>query len=215
MDQFTLPARVRARKGKNAVRKLRKEQQVPAVFYGPAREPVLLAVGYSDLQGLIKQSNIENVIIGLEISSESGTETRNVMVKELQTDPIKDTYYHVDFYEISMDKAIHVDIPINLVNTPIGVANGGVLQHISREISISAMPGKLVEQLDVDVSGLDVGDALHVGDIQLPEGVTTSMDDQLTIAVVAAPAVSAEKLEEGEEVTEEQGEEPKTQPDEE
>ena len=215
MDQFTLPARVRERKGKNAVRKLRKEQQVPAVFYGPAREPVLLAVGYSDLQGLIKQSNIENVIIGLEISSESGTETRNVMVKELQTDPIKDTYYHVDFYEISMDKAIHVDIPINLVNTPIGVANGGVLQHISREISISAMPGKLVEQLDVDVSGLDVGDALHLGDIQLPEGVTTSMDDQLTIAVVAAPAVSAERVEEGEEVTEEQGEESETQPDEE
>ena len=215
MDQFTLPARVRERKGKNAVRKLRKEQQVPAVFYGPAREPVLLAVGYSDLQGLIKQSNIENVIIGLEISSESGTETRNVMVKELQTDPIKDTYYHVDFYEISMNKAIHVDIPVNLVNTPIGVDNGGVLQHIRREISISAMPGKLVEQLDVDVSGLDVGDALHLGDIQLPEGVTTSMDDQLTIAVVAAPAVSAERVEEGEEVTEEQGEESETQPDEE
>ncbi|MFZ7113375.1 MAG: 50S ribosomal protein L25 [Desulfatiglandales bacterium] len=215
MDQFRLPARVRDRKGKSAVRKLRKEQQVPAVFYGPAREPVLLAVGCSDLQGLIKQSNIENVIIGLEISSESGTETRNVMVKELQTNPVKDTTYHVDFYEISMDKAIQVDIPINLVNTPVGVSDGGVLQLIQREISISAMPGKLVEQIDVDVSGLHVGDALRLGDIQLPEGVTASMDDQLTIAVVAAPAVSDEKAEEEGEVTEEQGQESETQPDEE
>ena len=99
MDQVRLPVRVRDHKGKSAARKLRKAQQVPAVFYGPEREPVLLAVDYSDLQGLIRQTNIENVIIGLEISSESGTETRNVMVKELQADPVKDTYYHVDFYE--------------------------------------------------------------------------------------------------------------------
>lgn len=216
MAQITLPARVREQKGKSAVRKLRKQQEVPAVFYGPKSDPVTLAIKNADLHDVIKKVSLENIILGLEIESESGKETRNVMVKELQSDPIKDTYYHVDFYEISMDKAVTIDISVHLVNTPVGVTNGGMLQHIRREITISALPDKLIDHIDVDVSGLDIGETIHIEDLQLPEGVSTTLDGGLAIAVVAAPAVSAAAgEEEGEEVAEEQGEEASAQPEQE
>ena len=216
MAQITLPARVRVQKGKSAARKLRKQQEVPAVFYGPNSDPVTLAIKNADLQGVIKQAALENIILGLEIESESGKEKRNVMVKELQSDPIKDYYYHVDFYEISMDKEVTIDISVHLVNTPVGVTNGGMLQHIRREMTISALPDRLIDHIDVDVSGLDIGESIHVEDIALPEGVTTSLDGQMAIAVVAAPAVSAAaEGEEGEEAAEEQVEEAGGQPEQE
>lgn len=216
MAQITLSARVREQKGKSAARKLRKQQEVPAVFYGPKSDPVTLAIKNADLHDVIKKVSLENIILGLEIESEGGKETRNVMVKELQSDPIKDTYYHVDFYEISMDKAVTIDISVHLVNTPVGVTNGGMLQHIRREITISALPDKLIDHIDVDVSGLDIGETIHIEDLQLPEGVSTTLDGGLAIAVVAAPAVSAAAgEEEGEEVAEEQGEEAGAQPEQE
>lgn len=195
MTLLKLSARVRKSKGKEAAKKIRRAQQVPAVFYGPGRETVMLTVNYPDFQGLLRQSAIENAILGLEIESDSGKETRNVMVKEMQMDPIKNLCRHVDFYEISMDKAISIDVPIHLINTPIGVTKGGILQHGKRELTISALPDKLVEFLEVDVSGLDIGETLHVGDIKLPEGVTTPLEEHLAVAVIAAPAAATEKAE--------------------
>lgn len=208
MTILKLSAHIRKAKGKEAAKKLRREQQVPAVFYGPGRETVMLAVHDLDFQGLLRQSAIENAILGLEIETDSGKETRNVMIKEMQMDPIKNLCRHVDFYEISMDKAITIDVPIHLINAPIGVTKGGILQHGRRELTISALPGKLVEFLEMDVSGLDIGQTLHVRDIKLPEGVTTSLDDDQVVAHIAAPAVATEK-EEG--ATEEQTEDMDTQ----
>ncbi len=208
MAQITLPARVRVQKGKSAVRKMRNRQEVPAVFYGPKSDPVTLAIKNADLQGVIKQAALENIILGLEIESEGGKEKRNVMVKELQSDPIKDTVYHVDFYEISMNKEVSIDISIHLLNTPVGVTNGGILQHIKREMTILALPDRLIDHIDVDVAGLDIGESIHIEDIALPEGVSTPLDGQMAVAVVAAPTVSAEaEGEEGEEAAEEQSEE--------
>ncbi len=208
MAQITLPARVRVQKGKSAVRKMRNQQEVPAVFYGPKSDPVTLAIKNADLQGVIKQAALENIILGLEIESEGGKEKRNVMVKELQSDPIKDTVYHVDFYEISMNKEVSIDISIHLLNTPVGVTNGGILQHIKREMTILALPDRLIDHIDVDVAGLDIGESIHIEDIALPEGVSTPLDGQMAVAVVAAPTVSAEaEGEEGEEAAEEQSEE--------
>ncbi len=121
------------------------------------------------------------------------------MLKELQVHPIKEVYLHADFYEISLDKEITVDIPIHLVNTPIGVTNGGVLEQIKRELSVTCLPGKLIDALEMDVSGLDLGGALHVRDITLPEGIATIEDGELTIAVMSTPRAEREEaVEEGE-----------------
>ena len=204
MAQFSLSARIRDDKGKGVARRLRRDDRVPAVFYGPNAKATMLSVSYNDLKGIIKQNTSENIILGLQIESESGTESRKVMLKELQIDPIKDTYLHADFYEISMDKALTVDIPVHLVNTPIGVPKGGILQHVKREITITCLPDNLVDSLEVDVSGLDIGESIHIRDIEIPEGIKTTQEDHLTIAVVVAPSAipEEEEVEEIEEVEE-------------
>ena len=196
MDQPRLSARVRKNKGKGAVRKLRKDNVIPAIFYGPQTEPVMLALDYPELESLMKQGRGENVILDLQIQTDSGTENRKAILKDVSIDPVKDTVLHVDFYEISMDREITVDIPIRLTNTPLGVTEGGVLQQIRRQLTISCLPDKMIDALEMDVSGLGIGDSLHVEDIELPEGINSLDEGHLTIAVVAAPTVVEEEVEE-------------------
>ena len=206
MPQLSLAAQVRTDTGKGAARRLRRSDQVPAIFYGPNSQPVMLAVKYLDLRTLLKSASSENVIFQLQIESGQGSASKTVMLKELQADPIKPIYYHADFYEISMDKELTLNVPVHLVGTPVGASKGGILQHVKRELSVSCLPGNLVEFLEVDVTALDIGDAVHVKDLVLPAGMKTAEDADTTIAVVTAPHVVAEKVEEvveGEEKAEE------------
>lgn len=201
MAHFNLAVDVRTKKGKEAARKLRNEKRIPAVFYGPKTEPVPLSVFSRDLKGILKKVTRESAIIDLKISSgEGGVRDATVMIKELQVDPLRGEYLHADFYEISMDKEITADIPVNLVGDPVGVSKGGILQYIRREITVSCLPDKLIEGLTVDVSGLEIGDAVHIEDIVFPEGITTAQEGHLTVAVVAAPSVEAEPEAEAEAV---------------
>ena len=196
MNQPVLTARIRKSKGKGAAKKLRKMAQVPAVFYGPKTESVMLAVDYPELKRLLRQGSGENVILDLQVQSDQGTKTHKAIIKDILMDPVKDIYIHADFYEISMDKEITVDVPIRLVNSPVGVTEGGILQHIKRELKISCLPGKMIDALEVDVSGLDIGDSVHVEDIDLPEGIVSLEEEDLTVAAVAAPTVAEEPEEE-------------------
>jgi large subunit ribosomal protein L25 len=212
MAQVTLSAQVREAKGKGAARKLRRDKRVPAVFYGPKASPTLLSVSYSDLQALIKSTTSENIILQLQIQSDHGVEAHSVILKELQADPIKPVYYHADFYEIAMDKELTIDIALELVGTPAGIVKGGMLQHVKRELQVSCLPGNMVESIQVDVSNLDIGDAVHVKDIILPAGIKSLEDEDETIALVAVPHAPAEEVkeaveEEGEAVPEAEGSE--------
>ncbi len=207
MDQPVLAARVRKGKGKGAARRLRRDNQIPAIFYGPKTEPVMLAVDYPELNRILKHGSGDNVIIDLQFQSAHGAETRKVMLKELLLDPIKDICLHADFYEISMDKEITVNIPIHLINTPEGVSLGGILQHIRRELTISCLPNNLVDFFELDVESLQIGESLHIRDIDIPEGITSLDEDHLTVAIVAAPTVQEEAEEEEEGIEGEAGEE--------
>ena len=210
MARPVLNAIARKDKGKGAARKLRRDQQMPANFYGPNAQPVMLAVNYAELERLMRQSAAENIVLDLKIQSDDGTETRRVIIKELQVDPTKDIYLHADFFEISMDKEITVQVPISLIGSPVGVQDGGVLQHVRRELSVTCLPDKLIDTLELDVSGLAIGDSLHIRDISLPEGITSLDEGDLTVAVVAAPTVVEEEAPaeevEGEEAAEEAAE---------
>lgn len=196
MEQPLLVARVRKTKGKGAAKKLRNMAQIPAVFYGPKTESVMLAVDYPELERLLKQGSSDNVILDLQVQSDQGTETYKAIIKDLLIDPVKDIYLHADFYEISMDKEITVDVPIRLVNSPVGVTDGGILQHIRRKLTISCLPDKMIDALELDVSSLAIGDSLHVEDIYLPEGIVSLEEGHLTVATVAAPTVVEEEEEE-------------------
>jgi len=162
----------------------------------------MLVMDYPELEGIIKRSGGENIILDLKVQSDGGTQTWKAILKDLQIDPIKDTYLHADFYEISMDKEITVNLPIHLINTPAGVEEGGILQHVRRELTVSCLPDKLIQGLEVDVSKLEIGDSVHIRDISFPEGITSLDEEDLTVAVVAAPTVVPEEAE-AEEVEEE------------
>jgi len=197
MRQTTLAARVRESTGKGAARKLRKNNKMPAIFYGPGTQSIMLTVDYPELARITKLGGRENIILDLQITSDQGQETRKVMLKDLMIDPVKGAFLHADFYEISMDKEITVDIPIRLVNIPKGVTDGGgILQHIRRELTVSCLPDKLVDSLDIDVSGLDIGDTIHIQDIKLPDDITCVEDGHLTVAVLSTPGGGIEEEEE-------------------
>lgn len=217
MNQLTLAATTRTEKGKGAARKLREENCIPAVLYGPNIEPIMLKVEKSDLQKTLKKASSDNFILGLEIESEKGKETRSVIIKELQTDPLKGAFLHADFHEIAMDKELVINVPVRLLNTPVGVADGGIMQHVRREIAIACLPGNIIDFVELDVSELDIGSALHIEDITLPENTRCVEDGHLTVVVVAAPKIVEEEVEEeegegeGEEVEGEEAEAAETE----
>jgi len=197
MRQLALAAHVRENRGKGAVRKLRKNNQLPAIFYGPLTDPIMLTVDYPELTRITSQGKGENIILDLQIKSDHGEETRKAMIKELMVDPVNGAYLHADFYEIYMDKEITVDIPVALVNTPIGVTEGGgFLQTIRRELSVSCLPDNLIDSLEIDVSKLEVGDSIHIRDVEFPEGITCSEEGHLTVVVLSAPGGGMEEEEE-------------------
>jgi large subunit ribosomal protein L25 len=206
MATIQLDSKKRTMTGKGSARKLRSMGRLPVILYGPETSPIMLSLDYKQLQKNLKGKSAENIIFDLKMDSNGKNQSKRVMIKEIQKDPVTRDYLHVDFYEISMEKELEVDIPLYLVNTPIGVTEGGILEHIRRELKVSCMPKNLVEKIEIDVSGLAIGQSLHIEDIDLPSGLKTIEDGDLTIATVVAPTIEEEEVEEEVEV-EEEGEE--------
>jgi large subunit ribosomal protein L25 len=215
MEIGALAAQIRKGTGKGATRSLRRQSLVPAVLYGPAVEPLPLAVDPKALKKLLTTGSGENVLFDLTISNGGGVQSHRVMIKEIQVDPVKRTVLHVDFCVISMDKKITLEVPIILKGVPAGASDGGILQQVLRAIEISCLPDRIPDALELDVSALGVGESRHVSDLKVPEGVELVDDERLTVVTVAAPTrveEEREPLEKGEEVgeaateTEEEGE---------
>lgn len=222
MAHVALTAQSRKGTGKGAARTLRRQALIPAVFYGPEVDPVNLSLKYRDLEKLIKTGAGENVIIDLAIETGESTLSHRAMLKEIQMDPVKQTILHVDLYEISMDKKIEVEVPITLTGTAKGVSDeGGILQQVSRTLEISCLPDNIPDSFELDVTDLNIGDSLHVSDLNIPQGIEVLVEGELTIATVVPPTkveeiepeVPEEEEEEREEVegeavaeTEEEGE---------
>ncbi len=202
MDTMQLNTTIRTETGKGPARKLRSEGKLPAIFYGPKANPIILSIDYVQLKKMIKGKSAENIIFDLRIDSGEKGQSKKVMIKEIQKDPVTRDYLHVDLYEIAMEKEIEINIPVYLINTPIGVSKGGILEHPRRELRVLCMPKDLVEKIDIDVSGLDIGQSLHIGDINFPPGLKSTEDASLTIITVVAPITAAEEEEVGEEETE-------------
>lgn len=206
MATIQLDSKKRTTIGKGSARKLRSMGRLPVILYGPEISPMMLSLDYKQLQKILRGRSAESIIFDLRVDSNGKNNSKRVMIKEIQKDPVTRDYLHVDFYEISMEKELEVDIPVYLINTPIGVSEGGILEHIRRELKISCMPKNLIDKIEIDVSGLDIGQSLHIEDISFPPGLKSIEDGNLTIATVVAPTIEEEKIEE-EEIEEEEIEE--------
>jgi large subunit ribosomal protein L25 len=192
----TAPTTIRATRrdgiGKGPARTTRREGRVPGVLYGHGEESVALSVDARELQRLVHSVSIENTIVDLAV--EGVRQPVKVLIREIQRHPTREEYLHVDFFHIAMDEKLSVEVPIVLVGTPIGVKDkGGIVDHQLRELEVYCLPGEIPEKIEVDVSALDIGDAIHVGDIVVPEGVEVEIDAERSVVTVLAPTVVAEE----------------------
>lgn len=185
METMELKARARQESGKGPARRLRSAGMIPAVFYGSGAEALSLSVNARDLLKLLKERE-ESHFVKLMIEEGGKEEERLSMIKEIQVNAADSGILHVDFYEIRMDHELTLDVPIHLVGKPVGLIDGGELHHLKRELKISGLPSILPEYVEVDVSGLKIGDSVKVGDIALAKGIEALDADDIAVAAVAA-----------------------------
>jgi large subunit ribosomal protein L25 len=187
MEQIQVEAFIRNQSGKGSARTLRRSGHIPAVFYGPTTQTISLYVRQMDLEKIFKKHSGENLFFQVRLKGEQRDESRTAMLKELQKDPVSRAYLHVDFYEVSLTKELEVEVGLRIVGKAKGVEKGGMLQEARRDLQIRCLPRNIPEYIEVDVSGLDIGDSLHVRDLQLPEEIQVLNDLQTTIVTVVPP----------------------------
>ncbi len=205
MELIELKANIRATVGNGPARRLRQAGQIPAVLYGPKTESVLLTVNKSDLDLALKQGRSGQIILNLVVQDNGETYTRPAMIKELQLHPLSRNYLHIDFYEIDLNRKITLGIPIVTVGSSVGVERGGVLQIIRRELEVECLPFEVPESIEIDITDLDMGDAIHLEDISLDGDVELLGEPNLTVVTVLSPKLE-EEPEEEEELEEEEAE---------
>lgn len=202
MIQINLDTEVRTQGGKGVARKLRKAGKIPAVLYGPKNDPVSLSVNAHDFNKVLIKAEGEQVIFTLRLDGDE----RLALIKELQRHPVNDSVRHIDFYSISVEDKVEVEVSIKPVGKAKGVEiGGGVLEMIQRTITIRCLPLAIPKEIEVDISDLDVGDAIHISDLTPPEGVEFTEPPETTLITVVGATVQAEEVEEEEELEEAEG----------
>ena len=181
--QATLKVESREGRGKGPARQLRRSGAIPGNVYGREVEPIAVALDARDFAALVSAISVENTILELSVDDEA---PRRVLIREIQRHPVRSEYLHVDFFEIRAGEKLKVNVPLHLVGTPIGVRNGGVLQQVRHELEVECLPSEIPPSFEVDISGLEIGDSLHIGDMDLG-GLDVLEEPERTICLVAAP----------------------------
>ncbi|HJR26569.1 MAG TPA: 50S ribosomal protein L25, partial [Acidimicrobiales bacterium] len=203
MAEIKLHASHRAPQGTRTVRRLRGEGKIPGVVYGMGSDPITLTVDWRELRAALVTEQGMNAVIHLELDGAS-TPT---LVKDMQRHPVRRNVLHVDFLRVDLDKPVDVEVPITLEGEAEAVAReGGVVDQMLTALLITAKPNEIPSGLTLDISGLEIGSSLHVSDIQLPAGVTTSVDPEATV-VAGQHGVSEADLEAAEAEAAGEGEE--------
>jgi large subunit ribosomal protein L25 len=200
LENIELKAQRRTTKGNGPARAMRREGWIPAVLYGPKTEPNMISIGARDLDNILKSGSIGRRIINLEIDGLKGAKA--TMVKEMQTHPISQTVLHVDFYEVDMARKIKVNVPVTTTGICAGVELGGMLQIIRRELEVYCLPNAIPQEIVIDITDLEIGDSVHVNDIQTEGDVEVPHDVNFTVLTVLSPKKAEEEAEEAEELEE-------------
>ena len=191
--QVKLKAEPRTEIGRSAARRLKLRGIVPAVVYGGKEKSQPLQVSSRDINRMLSHASGENIVVELEIAGQKAP--RTALLQEVQHSPVGGDILHVDFHAISMDEKITADVPLEPIGLANGVKNfGGLLDQNIRSLTIECFPKDLPDKITVDVSALNIGDAIHVRDIKLPEGVIAKVSADLTAFSVAAPIAEEEPV---------------------
>jgi len=198
LNNIELQAATRSATGNGPARVLRREGRVPAILYGPGKEPHLLSVGNHEMETIVKEGNVGRSIFNLFI--DGGKEPRAAMIKELQAHPVSRDLIHIDFYEVDMARKVKVNVPVVTTGKAIGVEMGGMLQTVRRELEVLCLPIAIPQSIVIDITNLEIGQSVHVEDIQLDDTVEIPHDVDFTVLTILSQKKAEEEgAEEGEE----------------
>tara|TARA_A100001391_G_scaffold118065_1_gene80054 strand:- start:1381 stop:2061 length:681 start_codon:yes stop_codon:yes gene_type:complete len=204
-DALTLPAETRERAGKGASRALRREGRVPAVIYGGKEEPTMIHVEEKELVKQLMTGHFMNSIVEIEL----GGKKVKTLPKDVSLHPVNDRPEHVDFFRLAKGGKIEVSVPVVFLNeeeSP-GLKKGGVLNVVRHELELVCDNDKIPGEIEIDVTGKEVGDSIHISEVALPEGSESAITDRdFTIATLVAPSAlkkaEGDTTQEGDEVEE-------------
>jgi large subunit ribosomal protein L25 len=202
-ERVKLQVRERERRGSADARRLRREGFIPGVLYGNGKQPHAISIPERELRRVLTGPSGLHAILDVELEGQKTTHAS--ILKEFQQDPIRGHISHVDLQEVRLDQSIQAALTVQLVGEPEGVKEGGVLSQVQREINVEALPMEIPDHIDLDVSGMAIGDTLRLADLPAREGVKYLDDPEETVLAtvtlptkVEEPEPEAEELEEGE-----------------
>lgn len=181
MESTKLKALERKDFSKSGTKKLRKEGSIPGVFYSRNNKPIHIDVPDKAINPLVFTSKTHLISLELE-----GHEQYECIIKDVQFDPVTDRVIHFDLFGLTKGEKITLEVPVQLVGSPIGVKEGGVLQHVMHKVEVNCLPSNIPEHIVVDVSGLKLGDSIHIGDLQLADIEFTDPNESLVVQVTHA-----------------------------
>ena len=185
-QQITVEVERRETRGKNSARRMRVKGSIPANVYGLDGGPFAVAVSPKRIEEVLRLGSGRNTIFTLAL--DGGSQSRAVMLREIQRDPVSERLVHVDFLRVDPTKRIHVMVPVRLIGTPLGVKNdGGVLDFVHREIEVECLPANIPEHFDIDVSALHINQHVSVADLKSEPNVDVLDDPETILAVVSEP----------------------------
>lgn len=191
MKQLRLEVQPRSETGKGAARSVRRSGMIPGVLYGQAKETVSIKIDRRKLRNLLKTEGVETSLINLELP---GQEQETTMIKKIQRDPVSREILHTDLLRISLDEEITTTVPIVTIGQPVGVEeSGGVEEFPLRELQIRCLPTEIPENIEVDVSELEIGDMIQVSDLKIPEGIEVLDNPETAVAGVRPPTIIEEE----------------------
>ncbi len=190
-----LAVKARDRAGKGAARAERRQNRVPGVIYGDKKTPQLISADYKSLWTHVQTGRFLSTLVDLDVD---GTKVRTIP-RDIQFDPVRDTLVHVDFLRLGKGQRIAVEVPVHFLNhdqAP-GIKRGGALNVVRHEVELFCPAESIPDQIEIDLTGFNIGDSIHISYVKLPEGVTPTISDRdFTIATIAG---AGPEIEEGEE----------------
>jgi large subunit ribosomal protein L25 len=204
MAELIVQAQNRTEFGKNVNRRLRASGRIPGVIYGSDLETLHVSVDPSDVVRILQSESGHNTIFKLKVDNTLA----DVLIRDLQLDPLKGTLIHADFQTVAMDEVMEFQVPVEVQGTAVGVKNhGGILDVVLREIEVECLPGEVPDSIPIDISELEIGNSVRVSELAVDEKVKILSDGELVVVHVVPPRVEAEP-EVIEEEEEEEGAEP-------
>lgn len=196
MEQVSLKVYIRNEIGKQFAKKLRATGLIPAVVYRKGQDALCVKLHRRELAQVLHTKAGENVIINLKVKDNGKSSSKTVIIKEIQYHPLREDVLHVDFNQISLTELITVKVPVLGKGESIGVKEGGILDHVLHEVELECLPTEIPEKIEFDVSGLKIGDMVHIRDLSVPSDVKILNDPDSIVMSVEAPVVEvvAEEL---------------------